>query len=224
MTLTDPEVRGDVIRPALLVWPVREKIALRPREPTPLITLGDVMRGRRTRRSFGRPSLAMVVEVLRFATHTTEASKKKGVARYLAPSVGAGGLHGMDILILPRATHLLRYDRLNDSLEFLVVRNRSLLDAARSRAHELLPAARGYWIILVADQARYSAIYNEAESLIWRDAGALTQVVCMSAFAFGLECCPLGLHGDEVTASIDLSSDRIMACGMLAIGQATSPR
>jgi hypothetical protein len=56
------------------------------------------------------------------------------------------------------------------------------------------------------------------ESLIWRDSGALLQVIAMSAFAFGFACCPLGPHGSEIAEALE-AQDRMMACGLLQIGR-----
>jgi hypothetical protein len=72
---------------------------------------------------------------------------------------------------------------------------------------------------LVADQLKYQAAYENGESLIWRDSGALLQVIAMSAFAFGFACCPLGPHGIEIVEALEADGDRMTACGLVQIGR-----
>ena len=63
----------------------------------------------------------------------------------------------------------------------------------------------GTTLQIVADPALTSACYENAGSLVLRDAGALVMTVCLVAAALGVSAVPLGRAGTDVVraAAID---------------------
>lgn len=58
-----------------------------------------------------------------------------------------------------------------------------------------------------------------ADSLSWRNAGALLATMQLAAGGLGLGFCPLGLLGEEVAASLFPSSGRLVAVGTCLVGR-----
>lgn len=115
----------------------------------------------------------------------------------------------------------MRYAPLRHELELLSVpeeqRAQDFIDAIRS----LLPLARGTALVFLADLSRVASVYENPESLLWRDAGALLQTLFLSAIAFRLAFCPLGIRGFEVAEALGLR-DRTIAAGVCLIGRHAS--
>ncbi len=219
--IREPHPRGEPAPWRPVDWPVRRTIALRSLPPAPSARFSDVMAYRRSERCMMPPTLGQVLDVLRFSSALRSEWSYQGIVRHNAPPISGGGLHGIDLVIVPHAKHarLFRYDRAADRLEALYVAQPEKIVDLLGRSGACLPSARGMIVGLVADQLKYQAAYEDGESLIWRDSGALLQVIAMSAFAFGFACCPLGLHGIEIVEALEADGDRMTACGLVQIGR-----
>ncbi len=133
-----------------------------------------------------------------------------------APS--AGGLHGIHILCLPldggQAAGV--YDDVDHEL-----RAHGPLSGARElnrlSAREIAGANAGTTLQFFADVARYHACYESADTLVWRDAGALSTVVALIAAALDLVAIPLGRHGRTIVEAANLG-DRFVAVGGVHVG------
>jgi hypothetical protein len=109
-----------------------------------------------------------------------------------APS--AGGLHELEILCLPfdSSFPVSWYDPLRHRL-LPISGDQSLARREhRQVMHDLLGSNAGVTLQFVADWQRISTLYDNAASLIWRDAGALLTVFCLVAEATGVACTPFG--------------------------------
>lgn len=119
----------------------------------------------------------------------------------------AGGLHALHLLCLPldRGSACGLYDA-----EAHALRATDTLERARTLNSEsvvtLAGAEGGTTLQIVADRYRYEACYDQCESLIWRDAGALTAVISLVATLLGLVSVPLGSHGDDVVSASELGA------------------
>jgi hypothetical protein len=134
-------------------------------------------------------------------------------------ALSAGALHPISVLLTPvyEAGDLFRYDPAEHTLDWLRADATKII-ALLGRASALLPDTNGTTIIFVADHARTAAHYDNAISLIWRDAGALLQTVGLVFHAYELEFCPLGLLGGEVVEALG-SSDCLIPAGMAIVGR-----
>lgn len=132
----------------------------------------------------------------------------------------SGGLHGIHILCLPLDTHHAAgfYDDERHGLRsphpMLLARELNAANVA-----ELAGARSGTTIQFVADPARYRTCYDNAETLIWRDAGAMLAVVTLVATALGLASVPLGRHGDAIVEVAGVGN-RFVAVGGVHISSA----
>lgn len=158
-----------------------------------------------------------------FSTRPRFRLANDGFERTRRPSPSAGALHAIETVIADWRTRsrLMRYTPLRHELELLSVpeeqRAHDFIDAIRS----LLPLARGTALVFLADLSRVASVYENPESLLWRDAGALLQTLFLAAIAFRLAFCPLGIRGFEVAEALGLR-DRTIAAGVCLIGRHAS--
>ncbi len=120
----------------------------------------------------------------------------------------AGGLHGVHLLCLPISLDQPAgvYD---EDRHTLVAKEE--LHAARAlncRSVQLIANAQsGTTIQFVADAKRYESCYEYAQSLIWRDAGAILAILTLVATALDLFAIPLGRQGQDIVNCLGLDND-----------------
>jgi hypothetical protein len=136
------------------------------------------------------------------------------------PSPSAGALHPIETVLVdsrgsPRAMH---YNALSHRLELLGVDNLGLLRNFVRACNDMLPDARGTGLVFIGHASRVEAAYEDPTSLLWRDAGALLQTLFLTATAFRLAFCPLGILGREVIQAIGLPRDAV-AVGAALLGR-----
>jgi nitroreductase len=93
----------------------------------------------------------------------------------------------------------------------------SALARAASTLNDILPEARGAFLLGLADFQRATSHYEHAESLVWRDAGCLFATLHLTATALGLGSCLMGLAGTEI-AQVLSPDHRVVPVGVLAVG------
>jgi hypothetical protein len=136
-----------------------------------------------------------------------------------APS--AGGLHGISILVLP-----LEQDAFGGCYDpeghFLHKYDGPGLALNRKSIADILGIATGTTLQLAADTSKYDACYEAAESLMWRDAGALATIICLVATALGINSTPIGRTGEDVVRSLGLPAP-FTGAGAVHIGSRAAP-
>ena len=137
----------------------------------------------------------------------------------MRPSLSAGALHPLSVLLLPAngETLLQRYNSTNHQIETLAART-SRLAKVSANARRYLPNADGTVLVFVADRAGPEAVYENSESLIWRDAGALLQTLAITATAYNLAFCPLGYLGLDAIQALG-PTDKLLAVGSAVVGE-----
>ncbi len=117
----------------------------------------------------------------------------------------AGGLHALHLLCLPfdKRDACGLYDAEAHGLRAL-----NTLERARALNRQsvatIADAEKGTTLQIVADRHRYEGCYDHCDSLIWRDAGALTAVVSLVATLLGLVSVSLGRHGNDIVLATQL--------------------
>lgn len=117
----------------------------------------------------------------------------------------AGGLHALHLLCLPFDKH--DACGLYDAEAHGLRAPNSLEDARalnKQSVAKIADAEKGTTLQIVADRHRYEGCYDHCDSLIWRDAGALTAVVSLVATLLGLVSVPLGRHGNDIVLATQL--------------------
>jgi nitroreductase len=221
MTRTsEPRPSGKKAKWTPILWPVIWKLSLPTLVIAPQSRFADVMRLRRSERHLDRTSLRRVTEILAFATQPLSSWSSAGLPRQSSPTAASGGLHGIELLVAPSPTmqRLFRFAASENSLDRLDAQ-RDAIAALEQRCNACLPnAASASTIFLVADRRKYEAAYIHPESLIWRDAGALLQSLSLTATAFGLGSCILGIHGNEIGQALPGIAAQLQPCGIIKVG------
>lgn len=132
-----------------------------------------------------------------------------GLGRESRSAPSAGGLHPIRLLVLPvNGKGAGIYD---DHRHALIPLEGAALELNRDSVSEILGIAAGTTIQFAADAALVDACYENASSLIWRDAGALVATMCLVAAALGLAATPVGRVGNAIVQAACLPGDFVGA-------------
>jgi hypothetical protein len=120
-----------------------------------------------------------------------------GVAWESRSAPSAGGLHPIRLIALPLDNSAPQgvYD---DRRHALTPVDEAALIKNRANVGEILGTTAGTTIQFAADVALVDTCYENAGSLIWRDAGALAATMCLVAAALGFAATPVGRTGDAI--------------------------
>lgn len=165
-----------------------------------------------------RASIRDISVVLGFATRP-RAIKPGPLRQSQRLSASAGALHPIELLLVERRgqPRVMRYNSWENTLESLIIAQPKSLRIFCKRVDRLLPEASGTPLVLVGNKRRVAARYRCPDSLLWRDSGCLIQTLALSAEAFSLRLCPLGILGNEVVTALGLETEAV-ATGVVLIG------
>ena len=173
-------------------------VALEPGTAPHVIDLAAVLLNRRSHQPGGVPTIEALGGLLWHTMRTLEiAPSPYGFYQERRPVPSAGALHPIHVLLQePGRSDWARYDARMHRLERLVD-NEGTLTGLAEHAWEAAGAAEGVVIAFVAEPGRTAAKYENAETLVWRDAGVLQGTLCAVAQAIALRVCLLGPTGDS---------------------------
>jgi SagB-type dehydrogenase family enzyme len=178
----------------------------------------DVLNSRRSTRSFGLIDINHLAALLWLCCRTQENQHARfGFPLSLRPCPSAGSIHPIHILVSsPDKAGLLRYDTFHHS--FIEVPDSMPASAsARLAASSLVDLQSSVVLMFVAEPGKTFAKYNDASSLIWRDAGVLLGYLSIVAQALRLSFCPLGISGEPWASQLD-EQGRLVGVGMALVG------
>lgn len=164
--------------------------------------------------------LREIINLVAYGTQPRFRLAKDILDRTRRPSPSAGALHPIEVIIADWRTRprLMRYAPLMHQLEVLVPVERAKLGDFVDAVRAIIPSARGTALISLGDLSRVASVYENPASLLWRDAGALLQTLFLSATAFRLAFCPLGIRGSEIVEALGLR-DTVVAAGVCVVGR-----
>lgn len=202
-------------------WPVRRALRCPPVIPPPPIAFEEVLEARRSCRATINAPLREIVNAIAYTTRPRFILKDDEHQRTRRPSPSAGALHPIEVAILDwRATpRVMRYHPTGHELHVLALKDRSKVSVLSEKIRDVVPLAKGTAVVFLGDMERVAAFYENPHSLLWRDAGALLQTLHLSATAFRLACCPVGLLGGELVEAIGLEG-RLIGAGVAVVGRA----
>lgn len=205
----EPRPRPSPRSPERNHWEGRPRIALARTITEPKIDFLDLLRRRRS--SIGHASVAptdlssllwhaMLLRARRPATADFAAWESRA-----APS--AGGIHCISLLCLPieddASAGLFDPER-HELVQLSDDQRRAAVEENRRNVAVMCGATCGTTLQFVADIPRIDGAYENAETLIWRDAGALTMTLALAAEALDLAALPLGRTGAEIVTAAGL--------------------
>ena len=132
------------------------------------------------------------------------------------PAPSAGGRHPIDLLIIrePRDSNsLFLYDPIAHGLYRLRVSETSCLYQLVDLTSQVIPLGGATIILFGAQFARTQSKYENGESLVWRDAGALISIISLVAEYLELNCCALGFTGEPLLSRMLHSKGSVIGVG-----------
>jgi len=204
-----------------MLWPVRQSLRCPPVVAPLPQDFSTIVEARRSARAMRLAPLRELVNVIAFATRPRFVRDDESFARSRRLSPSAGALHPIDVLLVDwrGSPRVMRYDTWEHRLELLIVGNAQALGDLAQKCVEILPNTRGTALVLLGDLSTVSAAYENPTSLFWRDAGALLQTLALTATAYRLAFCPLGILGGEVASAIGLDKEHSQSAGAAMIGR-----
>ena len=213
-------------RSPVLPWtpplpPSGRRYTLSKPEERPDRSFFEVLRSRRSKRGHGALTEA---DVSCLIWHSMLLRERRGASVSFLEwesraSPSAGGLHPIQLLLLPidGSVPIGFYDPLSHEVIGLEEDPASLIEANEGSVEKLCGALSGTTIQFIADWAKLQAAYLNGESLLWRDAGALTAIIALVAEALWLAATPLGRTGNELLHMAGLTDARWRAVGAIHI-------
>jgi hypothetical protein len=109
----------------------------------------------------------------------------------------------------------MRYDAFTHSLRELRTTVRP--STVRAALDEVMPGEKATVILFAAEPKLTFAKYEDACSLVWRDAGVLQGHLSLAAEALGLSLCLLGVTGEPWVSRL-VEQDALVGVGAAYVG------
>lgn len=134
----------------------------------------------------------------------------------------AGARHPIDIIILNsnflESNYFYYYNPFEHSLNKLNSSGSDIATLFKTHINEIVQINNATIIWFVAHVNRTAAKYENAQSLIWRDAGALINNIQMTCTAIGLNSCSIGSLGEPFISNFFHDEPDVVGAGGLLIG------
>ena len=160
----------------------------------------DVLERRQTHRTFRALNRSGLSSLLWHSAKTHEMRRREDGCFWQHRAVpSAGGCHPIHILVLPPkldGSTLVAYDSVAHALIELRDVLPSTIRNFRNEVEQIVRPQDGTILIFAADYSQTYRSYQNAESLVWRDAGVLLMGLAIVSEAFELNFCPLGTTAD----------------------------
>lgn len=180
----------------------------------------EVLLTRRSSQKLGGISLNDIAELLYYSNKVQSISIDDSgflISKRTVPS--AGGRHPIDLLVsLPSesARSLQYYNPIDHSLSELSI-PREIQQSFLAEVNKNLPVGDSCLIWFSIQTEKTQSKYENAESLYWRDAGALLYCIQIISTYLGFKSCPLG--GLAVKSFYDLfKTNNLISGGGILIG------
>lgn len=182
--------------------------------------IAETIEARRTRRALDALSDAQTLGLIDRLCHAHLRSDGSEGVRMRKSAISAGALHPIDVIVIGDAERApLLYNDSSRVFEILAVHNKAALAEAVANLRAMAPDARGHLVVLAGHLARVASAYENPESLLWRDAGAVDQLLAMGAFAAGGAYLPLGALPQAIVRSIRGNDEEVLGVGCGLIGR-----
>lgn len=209
-----PKLLEDIVEP--FSYPIKGKIKLLRPSSKYCVNFFDLTLTRRSARNF-TALLPNQLDILLWygakAIDTYIQSNNYILSR--RPSASAGARHPIDILVCARSPlSIAYYNPFEHTLNQLDY-NSSILNDLMNHVNENIAIQDGTFLWLIAHFPRTAAKYDNAESLIWRDAGALLHQLQLTASSLKINSCCVGTLGEPFIKLLEPSANTISAGGII---------
>jgi SagB-type dehydrogenase family enzyme len=193
---SDPRLRESAGRAQTFAWPVADIVALPIPERVSPDPFFEVLARRRTRRTFLPMNTQSLGTLLWHGARVKESGHRElGFALSKRPAPSAGAIHPVHLLLAGESVSGWNlYDPWKHALHRLCAPVG--FEEACGSLRQLADLSGATLLTFVVEPAMSEAKYDNAGSLVWRDAGALQATLGLVAEALGLSWCSLGVTGD----------------------------
>ncbi len=215
--LGNPVPRATLQRHVPLKWPHDQELPL-PKNPSePSRSLAEILRSRRSRRDYAAPVIEDLAQLLSLSCRVREALSSAGtLPQSSRPAPSAGALHPIHIILHRQdEPQWDRYDPYTHSLWGL--RSDIPPSVVRGALEQVLPGGDATLMLFAAEPGMTFAKYDQACSLIWRDAGVLQGLLSLAAEALGLNFCLIGVTGEPWVSGL-VEQNALVGVGAAYVG------
>jgi hypothetical protein len=215
-TLGEPKPRAVRLPYERMAWMV-ESEELLPIPEALELPFDRVLDHRRSQRSFTGLERQTLSSLLWASAGTRDASSPIAPWEHRPPP-SAGGLHPIHTLLIPHDEHrLARYNGKRHTLEWIACTPR-LVEQVRDDAGLFMPAGGATILLFAAEFLLTASCYEQPESLIWRDAGALQGQFGLVAAGLDANFCLLGTTADAWIKCLLGSNPELLGVGAALVG------
>jgi SagB-type dehydrogenase family enzyme len=144
---------------------------------------------------------------------------QNGIERQRRPYPSAGGIYETALIIVdPSQQMAWCYDPITHALRRIEPRLEPF--EVFAQGVQAMGAGQSTMLVAAVHACALNETYESAESLVWRDAGALFATLHLTATALGLSSTILGILGAELVESLPSTCGQFKAAGVLAVGEA----
>jgi SagB-type dehydrogenase family enzyme len=220
--LASPSLREAEIFYTEFSYQIAEKAHLPLPEALPNIPFADILASRRSRRTFRAVSLQQLNSLLWHSARVINVNSPKAIRWQHRPSPSGGGRHPIDLLIFTEernSENVFLYDPVPHALARLKNVEDSLLDQFLYSINRIITLEQATVVWFAAQFERTLSRYQDGESIVWRDAGALLATISLTAECLGLPCCAIGITGEPLLSGLLNSNGKVVGVGGLLLGE-----
>jgi SagB-type dehydrogenase family enzyme len=220
--LANPTPREVELRHSEFSYNLVEESYLPEADPLPESPLSVLLKSRRSRRTFKAISPEELNALLWHSARTIEVERSSTAFWQHRPTPSAGGRHPIDLLIFKeqdKSRSVYLYNALSHALGRLTASDSEDLDNFFSSVNDVVPLAQATIIWFAAQFERTLSRYENGESLVWRDAGALITTIALVAECLGLNSCAVGITGEPHISRMLNSREKVVGVGGVIVGQ-----
>lgn len=188
----------------------------------PIMNFTEVLDLRRSKRLFNSISIESLSNLLYLSTRVKQENLlDSGYKISFRPSPSAGGRHPIDIFVLSESLFENRMLHYYDPYIHQLKQVRfDLEETDRLRNHllESFPGSHNATVLwMVVFPERTESKYDNYQSLVWRDVGALTNTIQLVSTFLRLNSCISGTLGEPVISEL-FTGVRVQSGGAILIG------
>ena len=220
--MKNPQPKPTEERVTSFDYPIQHSVKLSKNiDPLPA-RFDEVITSRKSQRTFAGISLQQLSNILWYTAKVKQTFvQENGYILTHRGTPSAGARHPIDMLIINEElfnTNLPHYyNPFEHSLNRLSVSEQTVMNFL-THVDEVVPTTNATIIWFVAHPERTAAKYENPESLIWRDAGALINSIQLTCAALNINSCAIGSLGEPYISDFFNHQDGILGTGGMLIG------
>jgi len=199
-------------------YPIKQTIRLKAPTANREMNFFDIVHQRKSLRNLTALSDAQIHELLWYSSKVLSVHyQNNGYILSHRPAPSAGARYPIDLIVIFPCKDVAYYNPFEHTLNFLSL-DQSVIDSLIKHIEDSITINDAPLLWFIAHPDRTNAKYGNADSLIWRDAGAYTYCVQLAATALGIGSCAVGTLGEPFIHQLFSSYGDVISAGGLIVG------